>query len=70
MEKINNIKEKFYLLKKHMREEDCQNLIYYPNHSMVNYLKNKINNQNINIKEKSKDTLFTTLINHNQKKNN
>ena len=70
MEKINNIKEKFYLLKKHMREEDCQNLIYYPNHSMVNYLKNKINIQNINIKEKSKDTLFTKLINHNQKKNN
>ena len=70
MEKINNIKAKFYLLKKHMRAEDFENLINIPNYSMVNSLKNKINEQNINIKEKSKDTLFTTSINQSQKKNN
>ena len=70
MEKINNIKEKFYLLKKHMREENFKNLIDLPNQSMVYYLKNKTDNQNINIKEKSKDTLFTTSINQSKKKNN
>ena len=68
MEKINNIKEKFYLLKKHMREENFKNLIDLPNQSMVYYLKNKTDNQNINIKEKSKDTLFTTSINQSKKK--
>ena len=64
MDKIINTKEKFYLLKKHMRKDDYESLIKDSNKSLLNILQikksqNNEDNKTINNHlEKQKDLLF------------
>ncbi len=77
MDKINKIKENFYLLKKHMRKDDYESLIKYSNISFLNILQikksqnnddNKTINQHL---EKQKEKLFSisSLSSNQQNKN-
>ena len=65
MDKIINTKEKFYLLKKHMRKDDYESLIKDSNKSLLNILQlkksqNNEDNKTINHHlEKQKDLLFS-----------